>query len=168
MTCFGPIRSIHYRLGDATAPATRPAIIAHVCNDIGAWGRGFVLAVSQRWPQVRGAYYQHVRALSPVSALGHTQILPVEPDLWIANMIAQHGIRRDPKGTPPIRYDALRSCLAMVADAARQFHASVHMPRIGCGLAGGQWERVAPIILETLCLAGVPVTVYTLPHDTAP
>ncbi|MEV6001124.1 Appr-1-p processing protein, partial [Streptomyces griseomycini] len=24
-------------------------VIAHVCNDIGGWGKGFVLAVSRRW-----------------------------------------------------------------------------------------------------------------------
>ena len=48
---------IHYRVGDATAPvADGPKIIAHICNDIGAWGRGFVLAISRRWPEPEKAY----------------------------------------------------------------------------------------------------------------
>jgi hypothetical protein len=34
------------------------------------------------------------------------------------------------------------------------------MPRIGCGLAGGTWDKIEPLIRETLCAAGVPVTVY--------
>jgi hypothetical protein len=34
------------------------------------------------------------------------------------------------------------------------------MPRIGCGLAGGKWERIESIIVKTLCEADVPVTVY--------
>jgi hypothetical protein len=36
------------------------------------------------------------------------------------------------------------------------------MPRIGCGLAGGTWERVGPLVEETLGRAGVAVTVYDL------
>jgi hypothetical protein len=34
------------------------------------------------------------------------------------------------------------------------------MPRIGCGLAGGKWELIEPIIVRTLVARGVPVTVY--------
>ena len=40
---------------------------------------------------------------------------------------------------------------------------SVHMPRIGCGLAGGTWERIEPLIVKVLCERGIPVTVYDLP-----
>jgi len=46
------VSQITYLKGDAAAPIggdTR--IIAHVCNDIGGWGRGFVLALSKRWPE---------------------------------------------------------------------------------------------------------------------
>jgi hypothetical protein len=34
------------------------------------------------------------------------------------------------------------------------------MPRIGCGLAGGKWEEIEPIIKETLVKAGLSITVY--------
>lgn len=53
-------------------------------------------------------------------------------------MIGQHGIYKDSKGLPPIRYDAVRQCLKEVALFAIDHKASVHMPRIGCGLAGWQ------------------------------
>jgi hypothetical protein len=36
----------------------------------------------------------------------------------------------------------------------------VHLPRIGCGLAGGTWKRVEPLIDARLCARDVPVTVY--------
>ena len=40
---------IQFITGDATAPIGKGnRIIAHVCNDIGAWGAGFVLAISKR------------------------------------------------------------------------------------------------------------------------
>ena len=63
-------------------------------------------------------------------------------------------------GIPPIRYEAIRQGLAKVAAFATQHEASVHMPRIGCGLAGGKWEELEPIILDELCAKGVGVTVY--------
>ncbi|EPJ40147.1 hypothetical protein STAFG_2811 [Streptomyces afghaniensis 772] len=34
------------------------------------------------------------------------------------------------------------------------------MPRIGCGLAGGKWSRVEPLIEERLIRRGISVTVY--------
>ena len=53
-------------------------------------------------------------------------------------MIGQQGMRTGSKGVP-IRYKAVRSCLEKLADEAEELNASVHMPRIGCGLAGGKW-----------------------------
>lgn len=34
------------------------------------------------------------------------------------------------------------------------------MPRIGCGIAGGKWENIEPIIIETLCKNDIQVYVY--------
>ncbi len=86
--------------------------------------------------------------------LGEVQLVSAEKNLLVANMIAQ-----TLGGKIPLRYEALRRCLETVALLGMP----VHMPRIGCGLAGGTWAEVEPIIQETLCAAGVPVTVYDLP-----
>lgn len=41
--------TIAYKRGDATQPVGEGSkVLVHVCNDIGGWGRGFVLAVSAR------------------------------------------------------------------------------------------------------------------------
>ena len=51
--------AIGFVRGDATAPrGDGGKIIAHVCNDVGAWGKGFVLALSRRWPQLAQAFKQ--------------------------------------------------------------------------------------------------------------
>ncbi|HJZ91138.1 MAG TPA: hypothetical protein VKE40_09715 [Gemmataceae bacterium] len=43
---------ITYQNGDATQPqALGVKMICHACNDIGARGKGFVLALSRRWEQ---------------------------------------------------------------------------------------------------------------------
>jgi O-acetyl-ADP-ribose deacetylase (regulator of RNase III) len=76
-------------------------------------------------------------------------------------MVAQHGLRAI-QGVPPIRYDALGTCLNRVGARAKELKASVHMPRIGCGLAGGEWPRIEPLIVSALCDLGIPVLVYEL------
>jgi len=83
----------------------------------------------------------------------------VEPYIWVANMIAQKGIKTGSSG-PPIRYDAVAACLEKGSTKALELGASVHMPRIGCGLAGGEWSRIEPLIEEHLCGRGVDVIVY--------
>jgi O-acetyl-ADP-ribose deacetylase (regulator of RNase III) len=154
---------IRYLTGDATAPAGGGnKIICHVCNDVGGWGKGFVLALSKRWPQPEAAFRQwyHDREGSDF-ALGAVQIVQVEPETWVANMVGQHGLK-PAGGTPPIRYEAVETALSRVAEEAAKLKASVHMPRIGCGLAGGTWDQIEPIIRRTLCGRGVDVCVYDL------
>ena len=151
--------SIQYLTGDATQPVgTGNKIIAHVCNDVGRWGKGFVLALSGRWRQPRDEFMllHSRRALM----LGMVQLVPVEKSIWVANMVAQRDIRAK-AGVPPIRYDALLECLKQLGFEAHQRNASIHMPRIGCGLAGGKWEQVEPLIADTL--PGTEVFVYDLP-----
>ena len=83
----------------------------------------------------------------------------VARDVWVANMIGRRGVRTGSKGVP-VRYDAIDAALARLADRALELGASVHMPRIGCGLAGGKWSRVEPLVGERLVAQGVAVTVY--------
>jgi hypothetical protein len=54
--------------------------------------------------------------------------------------------------------------LKKLAEEAIKQKASVHMPRIGCGEAGGSWWIVSELIEETLLKHGVAVTVYDLPQ----
>ncbi|MGM9348786.1 macro domain-containing protein [Streptomyces salinarius] len=152
---------IRYVRGDATAPSVKGVkVIAHVCNDLGGWGKGFVLALSRRWPEPEAAYRAwHRDRASNDFALGAVRFVQVEPYVWVANMIGQRGMRTGSKGAP-VRYEAIATALGHVADRAAGLEASVHMPRIGCGLAGGKWSRVEPLISDRLARRGIPVTVY--------
>lgn len=153
-----PLRIIK---GDATSPqASGPKIIAHICNDLGGWGKGFVVAVSRRWPEPEREYRRwHRDRAGNDFGLGAVQLVSVRPGTWVANMIGQHGMKQGSAG-PPIRYNAVERCLATLAGHAAQLGASVHMPRIGCGLAGGKWELIEPIVARTLSEHGIAVTVY--------
>lgn len=154
--------SIVFHVGDATAPiGVGSKIIVHCCNDIGAWGAGFVLAISRRWKEPE----QQFRTLINPQ-LGDVEFVAVKSHdaapLWVANLIGQHGVRNTING-PPIRYDAIKAGLQKVCEFAKVQNASVHMPRMGAGLAGGDWEIIQKITEEELINKGISVTVYDLP-----
>ena len=154
--------TIQYLKGDATAPKTQgKKIIVHVCNDIGKWGKGFVLAISKRWKEPEQVY-KHSFSDVPKPVLGNVQFIRLSDSIIIANIIGQHGIcsPRNKTALAPIRYDAVFDGLHQVMDCAIKFDASVHMPRIGCGLAGGTWENIEPLINASLIEKGVDVFVY--------
>jgi hypothetical protein len=147
---------IHYLKGDATYPiGLENKILCHICNDINAWDKSFVLAISKRWRNPELMY----RTMKPSDrVLGNVQFVHVEKDIVVANMIAQHDIKFHDK-IPPIRYEALKICLERVNHKALKLNATIHMPRIGCGLAGSKWSIIEDIIREVIT---VDVYVYDL------
>ena len=156
---------IHYIIGDATNPiGNGNKIITHVCNDIGAWGKGFVLPLAKKWPQTKSVYLTSF-ASKPHPQLGDIQIIAAEPTLWIINIIGQHKIttRYSKEEIPPVRYEAIQTALHQVAIFAAGEKATVHMPRIGCGLAGGTWNKIEPLINEAFDKNDIQVYVYDLP-----
>ncbi|MER5862976.1 macro domain-containing protein [Kitasatospora sp. NPDC002040] len=153
---------ISYLKGDASAPQGKGVkVIAHVCNDLGGWGKGFVLALSKRWPEPERAFRKwHRERAGNDFGLGAVQLVQVEPYVWVANLVGQRGIRTSRSQGVPVRYEAIDAALGRLAPQALALGASVHMPRIGCGLAGGRWDRVEPLVAARLGGAGLRVTVY--------
>lgn len=146
--------------GDATRPdGSNLKYILQIVNDIGVYGAGFSGALSSRWPKVQSEYRQWWREKYGKLQLGDIQIITLSSDLCVINMVAQHGVVG--KDNPvPIKYDALKSCLSKVGYEISQYNSSVHMPRIGCGLAQGKWEEVEKIVEAELLKRGINVIVY--------
>jgi O-acetyl-ADP-ribose deacetylase (regulator of RNase III) len=155
------MNEIIYIKGDATVPQAKGVtIIAHICTNLGGWGTGFVLAVSKKWKEPEVSYRKWHRERSKNDfELGKIQIVKVNKYIYVANMIGQQGMKTGSNGVP-IRYKAVEECLLELAKEAKILEASVHMPRIGCGLAGGTWERIQPIIEETLIKNNISTTIY--------
>jgi len=154
------VKDIQYKKGDATHPSQEGSkIIVHICNDVGGWGKGFVMAISNKWKEPEQKYREWYKSKENFS-LGQVQFVKVSHDTWIANIIGQSGIKKDKEGNPPIRYEAVASGLEKVGRFAKENRASVHMPRIGCGLAGGTWDKIEPLIKSNLLDNEIEVTVY--------
>lgn len=157
--------SISVVRGDATKPrGDGVKLVVQVVNDATPnWGGGgFATAVRRAYPDVQADFQEWWGAVPrDARRLGQVRIVRVGSDIWVASVIAQHGYGAS--ASPRIRYAALRQGLDRAAKFAAEHGASVHMPRIGCGQAGGSWVIVEELVRETIVAAGRPVIVYDTP-----
>jgi len=150
-------------------------IIPHVCNTIGAWGAGFVIPLANHFPEARESYLSMKER-----PLANTVLISPNDDILIANMIAQEGVGPTFKGKgknqkmiPPIRYEALETCMLHVQEAALHMQKEGKKPRIACpmfgaGLAGGDWPKIEGMIRTLWSEKGIPTTIYYLPQFLPP
>jgi len=155
--------AIRYLIGDATDPrGDGQKIIAHIVHDKSyKWGKGFGFAITKKWPKVRNNFRDWIKNNKKNLELSNSLLFRVSEDISIFSMIAQRGYGSSRQ--PRIRYQALSACLASLLKESRRLSATVHMPRIGTGYAGGNWDIISELIEESLTKQGIEVTVYDLP-----
>ena len=154
---------INYITGDATYPEkvcpNGIKIIVHIVNDIGKWGAGFVLALSRRWSNLKNDYQTHYRAYS----LGDIYVSKTsDKNIYVVDLFSQHGIRTAFNPTV-IRYDAVEQGLKKLRyrlEKTSLKDVSIHMPKIGSGLAGGNWQIIKNIINKVFDGSNIPIYVY--------
>jgi hypothetical protein len=159
---------ITYLQGDATIPHARGfRIVAQLVNDSAfTWGAGFSYVVRKKWPVAQRSFREWAEADRRSLKLGSVHFVNVGDGIGVASMIAQHGYGPSPK--PRIRYIALATCLDSLAELAINHDATVHMPKIGAGQAGGSWSLIREVIAEKLGSRGIKVFVYELPGAPRP
>lgn len=150
--------------GDALAPRGKGRrIVSQVIPDNNtAWGgRGFAAQVRKRFPDAWQDFKRQAVLDESKLSLGRTYRSELSDDIVLFSMVAQRGY--GPAMYPRIRYTALASGLTELADLAVAAGATVHMPRIGTGQAGGDWNVIRELILDLIVQRGVNVTVYSPP-----
>jgi O-acetyl-ADP-ribose deacetylase (regulator of RNase III) len=157
-------RGLRFRSGSITdVHSDGPVVIGHIVNDSAhAWGRrGVAAALARAYPQAAAAFRAWTIADTDNLRLGNIHLVEVEQDhqIWIASMVAQSGF--GPSKEPRLAYHALANALESIAGVASRLEASVHLPRIGAGQAGGRWDLIEQELDRTLVQAGVDVTIYT-------
>lgn len=148
---------IKYLEGDVTSPiGLGNKMIIHICNNIGKWGKGFVLSLTKKWKQPQKAYLE-----LDEYCLGFVQFIKINDKLTICNMIAQNGIKtKYSRKKRFVDYEALKKCLKKVNKLCEKNNFTIHMPRIGVGLGGGEWRVIENIINNEL--PKISVYVYDL------
>jgi len=154
------IKFIH---GDVFVPrGSGKKIICQLTNDQAkTWGGGVAKISAQKYPQAQKDYSEWFLGVPKAKPLGTTKFQEVDNQITLASIIAQQGYGSSE--TARIRYAALEEGLEAVASQALAIPASVHMPRIGTGQAGGNWNTIEEIIRSTLIANNVETTVYDIP-----
>jgi O-acetyl-ADP-ribose deacetylase (regulator of RNase III) len=120
-------------------------VIAHGCNCFNTMGSGVARALRAKWPRIyttdKATVYGSKEKLGSFSV----STTPEGPTLF--NLYSQYRY-----GTDQIQLDymALANALQKMNDWLNAVDPdkklTVALPRIGCGFAGGDWNRVRPMI----------------------
>lgn len=154
---------INYVKGDCLQPrGDSPHLVVQVMNNVGKrWGGGFPAAVARRWRAAEDDYRQWFASLSKRPDLGAVRFFDTQTGIHIATIVAQDGLGRN--RAKRVRYNALTNGLDAVRQHATEYGMTVHMPRIGCGQAGGDWRVVSELVEDALTQFGVGTWVYDIP-----
>lgn len=124
-------------------------------------GSGVAKVLFERYPNVRSIYLQqhHSHMIAGEPFLGSFHICPNDPHIVI-NAITQDKYGYD--GKVYASYDAITKVFTSINEAAPGLGIDmIAMPRIGAGLAGGDWTVISEIIENTS--DNYQPVVYTLP-----
>jgi O-acetyl-ADP-ribose deacetylase (regulator of RNase III) len=122
-------------------------IIIHGCNAQGKYAAGVAKAIRAKYPYAYNQYKSHHTLLGLQTGI---VLWADQENPLIGNMIIQEFYGREKKQY--CSYDAIRNCIFIVNRDVRNWWSDlgpcVAMPKIGAGLAGGDWNIIEKIIEE--------------------
>lgn len=149
------MRKIIYRVGDVFE-ADVP-VVAHGVNTKYKFGSGVAAVISKRFPEVRKRYLE-----KPTWTLGDIQPVKINSAYWIVNCATQENYGYD--GKLYVKYDSFyKVFVELVEFLVDHGYKSCAIPRMGSGLAGGDWNIIESIINKVIKYTPVDIIVYTLP-----
>ena len=135
------------------------AAICHQVNCQNIMGAGVAKAIYTKWPEVKSAYHQFCEGKKPRDLLGKIQIVELD-EFPAANKVVINIFGQLNYGHDKIcytRYDALETAFDEL-NRVTAFKPIAFPYGFGCGLAGGDWQRVERLMLEHLY--NVDVKIY--------
>lgn len=150
---------IEYRKGDLFR--TDIDTIVHGCNAQGVMGAGVAKVIRDRYPEAYKVYRDHYISATDkfLSSLpmGHI-CFAKSNDKIIINAVTQHLYGRSDKRY--VSYDAVAESFTRINRRFGGDTDQIAMPKIGAGLAGGDWNVIEAIIESEL--KDIQPVVYTL------
>lgn len=127
-------------------------ILVQSVNHKGVMGAGLAKQIASAWPKIVPSYktFCNETIFKEIKSRGLFHCFPVSGEYfpsYIISIFGQNDYGRDSRHTD---YISLGNGLLSVADfAARNRHGKIAIPYgIGCGLGGGDWNIVYPIIQD--------------------
>jgi O-acetyl-ADP-ribose deacetylase (regulator of RNase III) len=135
---------------------TDASYILHGCNCQGVMGSGVALQIKEKFPEAY-SYYKEKYRFGDLSLGDVHQIACCSPIIF--NCMTQEYYGNNKKFIYA-NYEAIRKCLRLISKLIPFTHLKIAMPKIGCGLANGDWNIVSKIVEEEL--GDFEVLVYEL------
>ena len=160
-----PIRHVH---GDVLKPRGEGLkIVCQLVNDTAKrWGGGIARQAAKLFPAAQKEFATWIADIDYRERLGEVHFSTALSHVVIASVVGQRGFGRSKE--PRVEYRAIQAGLERVAAFALSNNASVHLPRIGTGAAGGDWNTIEAMIEEQFVESGLNVNVYTPPPRRIP
>lgn len=157
---------IHEHIGDLLASDC--TVLAHQCNCHCVMGAGLAKAIKTAYPE---AYYADLLTIpgdrtklgSFTCGLVGSQRPDQIPERIIYNLYGQFGFGsglQTDYDELALSLFAMRNHLSGLQCLFPSFPVKIGMPRLGCGLAGGDWLKVKPLIEQAF--PGTDVHVWSL------
>ncbi len=119
-------------------------IIVHQVNELGVMGAGLALQIKNKYRNV----YEKYKKYANKDCLGKIQLIKINKHQMICNMFSQRGINRIKQTTD---YELMKQCFQKLAKLEEDTHITIAIPyKLGCGLAGGDWNIVSELIKEII------------------
>ena len=131
--------------------------IVHGCNCFCAMGAGIAKQIKAVFPkayEVDCKTYKGDKAKLGLCTFASYIVNSGRP-LKVINAYTQYNYGR---GQVNVDYEAVRGCMRWIA--ATFNGKSIGMPKIGAGLAGGDWERIYAIIEEEMGIQDVTIVEF--------
>ena len=139
-------------------------VICHQVNTLGIMGAGLAKHIRGKYPWLYEEYKQYCAQYPAEQLMGTALILRESPssEQYIANCFAQTKLAK--QGEKVTNYTALEDSLMQVASwMSDNGKKSVAIPfRMGCGLAGGDWDAVKSIIIDVFMDTDIFVELWKL------
>lgn len=141
---------ISYTKGDLIKEV-KQGVILHQTNCFGVMGAGFALQLKNEYPRNYDVYRSHCNypGQEPEDLLGTTLCTAFNNHdrLIIINAFGQVGTG----GRKATSYDALDQIFFdLYKSENKSYNDHIHMPKIGSGLGGGNWQVIESIIKNYL------------------
>lgn len=142
-------------------------LIAHQTNCLGVMGAGIAKAIKNKWSIVYTQYVDKCRHYNySKDLLGKCQVCVTEdePIKFVANLFGEYSFTESvaPFENRHTDYDALKkSLLHLKAICENTEVTKIGIPyKLGCGLAGGDWDEVVYPMLQELFANDSTITLY--------
>jgi O-acetyl-ADP-ribose deacetylase (regulator of RNase III) len=145
---------IIYKKGDLLqAPED---VIAHGVNCVGGFGSGVAGQIAKKFPKAKAYYLEKYE--DEGWKLGDVQFVKVYGERYIANCATQYEYY--PRDRVHADYPAIEQAMKTLKEYCQENNKTVAIPKIGAGLAGGDWVKIEEIINNVF--EDYPITVYYL------